>query len=223
MGAAHQVLRTIKNALVKDEVKLHRVMFGISSGCLLPLNLRHKTHVALGLYEKEVYGRVAKAIRPESVFYDVGAGYGYYVVGVAKRLVGGQIWAFEGDPAAAELLRQAIQANGAGPKVHSIDAYVSDVASEGFTTIDATVQAGAPAPDLIKIDVEGAEMAVLRGAEAVIAADRPILFIETHSKTADEECQDFLRAHGYRIDVIESKSFREARPIDFNRWLWADN
>jgi len=48
-------------------------------------------------------------------------------------------------------------------------------------TIDGIVGCGEfPAPDVLKVDVEGAEAAVLRGGREVIQARRPILLIEIH-------------------------------------------
>lgn len=51
------------------------------------------------------------------------------------------------------------------------------------------------APDFIKIDVEGSELAVLRGAETTLQENRPALLIEGGDR-ADIEC--FLVARGYR-------------------------
>jgi FkbM family methyltransferase len=44
--------------------------------------------------------------------------------------------------------------------------------------------AGLPAPSVIKVDVEGAEAEVLRGASATIAACRPVLMVELHDTNA---------------------------------------
>jgi hypothetical protein len=51
-------------------------------------------------------------------------------------------------------------------------------------TIDALVAAGMAPPDLMKIDVEGAEAAVIRGAARTIEAHRPLMLIEVHSAEA---------------------------------------
>jgi FkbM family methyltransferase len=50
-------------------------------------------------------------------------------------------------------------------------------------------------PDFIKIDVEGAELRVLRGAVRILDEDRPALLIEHGDR---EEIEDFLSRRGYR-------------------------
>jgi FkbM family methyltransferase len=52
---------------------------------------------------------------------------------------------------------------------------------------------------LIKIDVEGMEMEVLRGAENLVAAAAPILVVEVTPESA-AEAASWLDAHGYRIE-----------------------
>ena len=50
---------------------------------------------------------------------------------------------------------------------------------------------------LIKIDVEGHEMAVLRGAAATIAADRPALVLEANSAAEQAALTGWCAANGY--------------------------
>lgn len=70
-------------------------------------------------------------------------------------------------------------------------------------TIDALVGSGqAPAPDLMKIDVEGAEGAVLRGGQGVIRGRRPLLLIEVHHILQMLEVSQLLGDWGYRIEVL---------------------
>lgn len=52
-------------------------------------------------------------------------------------------------------------------------------------------------PDLVKIDVEGSEMAVLRGAGRTLAS-RPVLLVEVQPNHA-KQVSDLLRAAGYRF------------------------
>jgi hypothetical protein len=55
----------------------------------------------------------------------------------------------------------------------------------------------------MKIDVEGAEMGVLRGAERVLRKYRPVLFVATHGEELERDCHAFLRDLGYRVEVFE--------------------
>jgi FkbM family methyltransferase len=60
---------------------------------------------------------------------------------------------------------------------------------------------GQPAPTLVKIDVEGAEVGVLRGMVNTLASARPSLIIELHGTR--EEVADLLDAAGYEHRAIE--------------------
>src|SRR5579862_9418441 len=59
-----------------------------------------------------------------------------------------------------------------------------------------------PLPNVMKIDVEGAEVELLEGAAATIAASRPILIIELHS--TNETVLAALRKQGYHAGVLGS-------------------
>lgn len=98
------------------------------------------------------------------------------------------------------------------------DAVRTQIQETAASTLSASVRvvrldddardAGLPAPDLMKIDVEGMELAVLQGAAGLLKA-HPALYIELHGSDAENKRAnaraviDFLRAHGYRkfLDV----------------------
>jgi hypothetical protein len=71
-----------------------------------------------------------------------------------------------------------------------------------------------PPPDLIKIDVEGAEALVLRGCEQVLEDSRPILVVEVHEANRDEITAR-LSAADYVLYDAEGDL---ARPIEACAW-----
>lgn len=52
---------------------------------------------------------------------------------------------------------------------------------------------------LLKLDVEGMEAAVLRGATGLIAAHRPILYVENDRLEKSQELIELIRGFGYRL------------------------
>ena len=70
------------------------------------------------------------------------------------------------------------------------------------TTLDACVY-GSDAlrpPDVLKIDVEGAELPVLQGGFRTISEFHPAVFLELHGAQLHADCRAFLLGKGYRID-----------------------
>ena len=61
-----------------------------------------------------------------------------------------------------------------------------------------------PIPSFIKIDVEGAELLVLRGAERLLRRHRPTLVLSTHSDDLDRTCLERLSEFGYDVEHLES-------------------
>lgn len=72
-----------------------------------------------------------------------------------------------------------------------------------------------PAPDVIKIDVDGGELRVLQGAQGILIAQRPVLLCEVYERNADEVTA-FFRENGYAIfdyDYGESRKQPISRTV----------
>jgi FkbM family methyltransferase len=57
-------------------------------------------------------------------------------------------------------------------------------------------------PDILKIDVEGAELMVLNGASIFFEKHKPIIFMEVHNILMMFYVQKFLIGHGYDIKIL---------------------
>jgi FkbM family methyltransferase len=178
----------------------------------------------LGTYEQEKYELFYKELSAGMVVYDVGANTGIYTV-LACRSVGanGRVFAFE--PATMNLfyLHENIRANRfvnceVDPKaVSNSDGTVQfelsgepclgKISTDGLlrvpsTSLDSFCLSGKPMPQLLKIDVEGAEYEVLTGAAKVLLKAKPTIFLATHGEKAHRDCRDMLQKLGYALQHV---------------------
>ncbi len=166
----------------------------------------------LGLYERDLQKRLAAALRPGCLFYDIGANVGFYTILAGRR--GCKVIAVEPDPSNLERLQEHVRLNHLSDKVSIIPKAVAALAGEARFTpaqsmgrIDAsgtvTVQTirldSLEAPDVIKMDIEGAEYEVIEASAGWLEQHRPTLFVATHR--GPERIVDTLRNCGYRVHV----------------------
>jgi FkbM family methyltransferase len=157
-----------------------------------------------GIAERELPIAIA-AVQPGDRVADIGASHGVYTHAFARRRA--LVEAFEPQPGCVEVLR-AYAAVLTTVRVHAValgaEAGVARLetppAGAGSRATEARVVAAAdgshPAPvqvvtldslglsgfSLMKIDVEGAEADVLRGAARTLECDRPLLLIEIEQR-----------------------------------------
>lgn len=200
-------------------------------------------HLLRGTLEPSVQEALRRKVRRGAVVYDVGANLGYVSL-LAAVLTGpsGQVHAFEPLPENAEAIRETVAANGLeNVVVH--EAAVSDTGGHAeFLGVgeaswshlaDRGEHSGTrerlrvvtvalddyplPAPDVVKIDVEGSEIAVLRGMRRLLEEARPALIVELH-ETNDEVC-DLLDAAGYSYENLDGpEPVRAAGPVHLLAW-----
>lgn len=83
-------------------------------------------------------------------------------------------------------------------------------------TLDGLVDAGELSPDLIKIDVEGGGLEVLKGAEKILRESRPMLFFEIHAANLEapewQALQTLRDQFGYRLARLSGQPLGEHMP-----------
>jgi FkbM family methyltransferase len=188
-----------------------------------------------GTYEPVQSAAFVRLVRPGDVVFDIGAHVGFYSV-LSSRLAGpaGRVVAFEPLPGNLRFLRRHLALNacanvmvlevcvgersGTARFDDSHGTGVGHLSSGGaldvqVRALDELIAAGElPVPDLIKMDVEGAEVRVLQGAEQVLRASRPTLIVSTHGEELDRTCRDRLAGFGYHVERLEPGVLLATRP-----------
>jgi FkbM family methyltransferase len=179
----------------------------------------------LGWYEHAKQRALADAIGPGHVVLDIGANVGFYTLLAARRVgAGGTVVAFE--PMASnvsyvqrhlalnrltnvQIVRAAVaDRSGTGRFATHASRAMGRLAEEGdldvpLVWLDALFREGRiPRPDVIKIDVEGAELNVLRGAASLVTMTHPVIFLATHGTEVHRQCCQLLRSWGYGLAPI---------------------
>jgi len=168
-------------------------------------------------------------IRPGDVVLDVGAAFGSYALpaaalGAAKVIAWSPDW--NGDVLEASIAANpgwdriierrkvalwsrpgwlVIPRDASAPAFYDRGCAVPDGAVPA-TTLDADVaDDGLERVDWMKLDVEGAEVEVLRGAAATIARFRPRILVEHHQfkdETLEAQVLGLLVTMGYRLEEV---------------------
>jgi FkbM family methyltransferase len=188
-------------------------------------------------YEDRFREALLRAVQPGDCVWDVGANVGYYTVQLAgKTGEGGMVYAFEPAPACADKLRLF------NPNVKVIESALGDmetflplaVAEDPLasthslctatqTSVQVRVATGdrliatgeAHAPNVIKIDVEGFEIEVLKGLEDTLRTPQcRAVFAEIHFGVLDRRGDRYAPSRAAHL--LQEAGFR-------TRWLDASH
>lgn len=187
------------------------------------------TTYALGSYEQEAFAILNDYLKLDDVVFDIGANLGYFSLYFSKKSINGNIYSFEPIPESKKLLDTHLKINKVS-NVYTFQLGISDSVTEieftnsknlaantykkespifektskvlvKTTTIDEFVKTNKiNRLDFVKIDVEGAELDVLRGAEKTLQTLKPKLLLATHDchiEGIKQQCLNFLTQLGY--------------------------
>jgi FkbM family methyltransferase len=179
----------------------------------------------MGVYESEKQQSITRTVQPNTVFYDVGANVGFYTL-LGSLLVGaGKVFAFEPLLHNLKYLRQHLALNHI-QNVEVLEVAVSDENGAALFEVEATGSMGHLShggtvkvqtaaidslleqgkilpPDYIKMDIEGAELAALRGAQRCIQQYRPQICLATHGREMHSQCCRLLERWGFECQILE--------------------
>jgi FkbM family methyltransferase len=203
-----------------------------------------------GAYEPVDFAMVRALMPSGGTFMDVGANIGWYSLHVAVRDPAARVLAVEPVPTSFRWLQAAVALNGVsnvechqfavgertGTTVLYVDPSIAGAASAApsehretadavecsVVTLDGFVAEHAATVDFLKLDIEGGELAALRGASRLLASQRPIVFAEMLRKLArpfgyhPNDIIELMAEHGYECF--------HARPDSrLNRFLTMDD
>ena len=185
---------------------------------------------ALGTYEPEVAALIQSMLKSGNTVLDIGANIGYFTLLMA-HLVGskGRVIAFEPYLPVYSLLQENLLLNNltwvqaeclavadvAGEARMQSDqtnplSFVTHLSEKGdlvvsTTSVDKYLESRKLSGlDFIKIDVEGAEDAVIRGMSRTLGSLRPVVLVEIHANDGGEsETLNRLKENGYHLRHLE--------------------
>lgn len=212
---------------------VRRCFLGPYSGLkfeLCPQLLESRMCVFYRGYEPEVASFLSQVVHPGSVVLVAGAHVGIHVLHVAKLLRSqGAIYAFEAWPDNFRVLERNVRCNSSrrmsARAIHMAlcdrtgMTNITEGSTDGThhltrngepathrvpcTTLDRFCSENECRPDLILIDVEGAELDVLRGAQEIVVRYRPTFLIEHHGNS--EMLVSWFRDKKYDIHAVGNR------------------
>jgi len=223
--------------------KLHFVDDGFTS---LPYVYRplEQGHV----YE-QVFLEHIRSMDRAGVYVDVGAHLGTHTVWFATLCPSSQVHAFEPVRRYADVVRRNVEVNHLTRKVVVHDIGLSDTPGEATNYLSPEHQMGFVDGDpegvnetfqvmrlddvihgpvaVIKLDVEGMEPSVIRGARRILSRHRPAVYAEALTDEAARSVKAALAPFGYQATGLvfnSSPTYEYLAPprsgIEHLRWLW---
>jgi hypothetical protein len=183
-----------------------RVLSGPFEGIILtPMTYKEQIGpYLLGLYEAELHQVWEQVLRRHyRQIIDIGAKFGYYAVGLARRFPGGRVIAFDSDYWARQALREMISANG----IRNVEV----ARGCDFAWLVKCLEPGA----FVLCDCDGYEGELFGKRQIPILASATVL-IETHDVfvpgTTDRLCAVLEPTH--QVVTIPSVSMPRTCPVD---------
>jgi hypothetical protein len=220
------LVSNLKQFVVPRGEEPRSIKTGLFKGLNMSLDLTSQSQIYLGLFEREIYAGVRKLSAGISSAIDIGAACGEYTLYFLTRTEATRILVFEPSEEARAKLLLNLKLNkfANDSRLKIFYKFVGSTDSESSCSLNSLLPLIAM-PCLIKMDIDGGEVAVLEGAQMLFQLPQVRWVIETHSPQLERDCISILRRAGYDAKIIPNAWWRlfvpEQRPIEQNRWLFA--
>ena len=225
--------RWLVTRFLSNQPFVHTINVGPAAGLRFEVSLPNDKPVWAGVYEREFTTTIVEHIKPGDVCYDIGGYRGYMsgamaLAGAGKVIAFEPLPAnqralrrlCELNPQLPVNIIAVALGSEDGTALLKVmhDASMGKLSNSSFQSeitassevlvnvrkIDSLLQTREiPPPDVVKIDVEGAEADVLTGAREMLRVSRPTMFLEAHGGVLEEACSQQLVQLGYKIRRLE--------------------
>ncbi|MGC2111291.1 MAG: FkbM family methyltransferase [Candidatus Korobacteraceae bacterium] len=213
--------------LIPQRIVWVQVHDGWAKGLWLQIDLSNERGWWLGKHEPAIQEALQQALGPNKVMYDVGAHIGFHALPAARlgaqvvafepdpesaarlrahvyrnglehsvRIIEAAVWSSAG---ASIPFRRGLPRSQGGVcwKDRRPVLATGEIMEVAVIRLDDFVAGGGPTPHIIKIDVEGAESEVLKGAAGILRVQRPALIVEVHTANENAAVNKILDDAGY--------------------------
>jgi FkbM family methyltransferase len=224
---AGRVLRPLLNAVLPTRPLRVTVLSGPARGVKIVIEPQREKSYWAGTHEPAVQRALVDTVRPGMTVWDIGAHAGFFTA-LCSRRVGptGRVHAFEPGGQSRARLEETIRRNGLRNVVvhacavgaerregvlygvgRSAQATMRPIAARASSSNPVEVRTLSDlwdelgAPDVIKIDAEGAELGIVEGGARVLESGNVTLVVEMHNEDSAAQLLRLLPEHGRdRID-----------------------
>jgi FkbM family methyltransferase len=222
-----RVRRFLRARMVPDRTEWVQVQQGIANGLWIRIDLARERSWWAGTHEPALQAELRRILHRNIVMYDVGAHIGFYSLPAARlgaqvvafepdpdsaarlrahiernnlaqrvRVVEAAVWSAS-NPLISFRRGLPRSQGGVSCGVRQPVVATGPIIPVKAICLDDFVADGGPAPQLVKVDVEGAESEVLKGATDIVQAFRPILIVEVHTPGEAASVGQFLVQNRY--------------------------
>lgn len=233
-GLSHGI-RWLLSWAAPDKPVIVQVAGGLNRGVRMRLNLKTQKYFWLGTHEIPVQLAMSREIRPSMTVYDVGAHIGFFTLAFAGLVdKAGKVYAFEPLRRNLQALRENLALNEElTTNVTVVEAAISDLSGRrvlhnvassctarlastphrddstqeivSITLDEFVFDRQMSPPHLLKLDIEGAEVLALRGAQRLLREVRPLWILELHGEEATGTTWQIFREAKYRLTSLDRK------------------